>query len=293
MKIETKIKNEGKAKTEITIDKFFQFIIFRDYNSDKLKVSIYTALSFHSDNKSSESKLHVTFKVDNKSPNGIKNKDKSNFYHDNKVLSRFWGESCNVNNSISDSLNSYINTQKNKGNDEDACFSSITPEQIEEFSAKVNKTKEFTDYCVSISEEKELIKDLLLIPYKIRELDGSKCIILEERIPNIHPEIIFSNGYWFRTDFEINVSKLDKNEFYFSSDIILEKAKFTSPDFKVYFLTPESYELKSNSITLLPDNKISNSSKEIIKILSKKDIVYFKEWIDLGIYSSSLYKLQL
>ncbi|HHB1565705.1 TPA: hypothetical protein ACN99F_003109, partial [Vibrio metschnikovii] len=93
------------------LDKFFQFIVLNNQESNKCEVTIYNAIAFH--NKSSKCKLIVEF-LDEKRRRikGIEHDDKSDFYKETDVLSQFWGANSRYDANIDEIIQAFNKENK-------------------------------------------------------------------------------------------------------------------------------------------------------------------------------------
>lgn len=288
MNITTNIKldKKGQALPKVTIDKLFHFIILQDINNDKCKVTIYTALAFHSDQK--DAKLVVSFSC-NKKQVKAKHEDRSSFYLEDGVITQFWGKNSKVDTEYS------TITQK--------CLEGInvsTPDPLDKITTALDKIED-TDAVLYIDEDKQGIRKIIIQPSKIK-VEAAQ-IALKCKYGALENELkeFVSNGYWIKSEFDSDIQS-SKLGFNFQSEIKLDGAVFNSPDFKVYFQTQKKYDLKTSSAEVdlqsTPPNSPTTSSAigtkcEVIKVFSQSKIIYFDEWAKLGIYTSSLFKVQM
>ncbi len=271
MHLTTKISFNGSSNGDVVLDKFFQFIVLNNQESNKCEVTIYNAIAFH--NKSSTCKLIVEF-LDEKRRRikGIEHDDKSDFYKETDVLSQFWGANSRYDANIDEIIQAF--NKENKVDHSD-------------LYDHISSTK--TDGVLGIEENKAEIKNIIIIPFKIKN-EGDQ-LILKQDFCHKATEInsIISYGYWFKSKFNIEINT-DQNGFSFISNIDFpDNVILKSPDFKTYIQTKKKYEIRRSSVDV--KNSDDSKSGEIIKVFSQSKIKYFDEWANLGIYNSSLFKV--
>ncbi|MFM5083180.1 hypothetical protein ACEUBN_17905 [Aeromonas veronii] len=289
MNITTNIKldRKGPNLSNVTIDKLFHFMIFHEINEGKCKVTIYTALAFHSDHK--DARLIVSFTCNQKQVKA-KHEDKSSFYLDETVIQQFWGKNSKIESEYYSITQNCINNKN-----------LTTPDPLEKITAQLAKIED-TDSVLYIEEEKQGIEKIIIQPSKIKV--ESAQIALKCKFGALENELkqFISNGYWIKSEFDTEIESNDLG-FKFKSEIKLDGAAFKSPDFKVYFQTQKKYDLKTSSSEVELNTKIPSTAQptssqmgskcEVIKVFSQSKIVYFDEWAKLGIYTSSLFKVQM
>ncbi|MBL0516218.1 hypothetical protein [Aeromonas caviae] len=287
MHISTNIKyDSNKQNQELILDKFFQFIMLDEIINGKCRITIFTAISFHSEYN--DERLVISFDCNLKTlaKGQIKHHDKSKFYEEEVVLKQFWGQNSKVDSDLSSMISKCLEDERERTNkDEDA--------------DKLKSDLPNNSSCMLyIEEAKNNISKIIIQP---TELKGqTNKVTLTGCYEKLTPELkkYVSSGYWFKSEFEGDIDS-NKLGFKIKSDIKLTNAKFKSPDFKVYFQTPKKFDLKTSSadveITNTADGSsdINNAKCEIVKVFSQSKIKYFDEWAELGIYVSSLFKIQM
>lgn len=271
MILTTKISFDSEAEnTKTTLDKFFQFIIIDKINSNRCKVSIYNAISFSNDGDNS--KLVIDFvNQNNQDISDVKFTDYKKFYEKTDVLKQFWGS----------------------GSKFSADISSIIKEFAQDISSAEAEALQGTlEACDSngifgVSENKESISNIIINPSRA-EYIGSQ-IKLKCNFPSTDSTYKnISNGYWFKAEFETDLST-GPNGFNIESKLeFSSKSKFISPDFKIYIQTGKKYDLRSSKVSVISDG--TDYVGEVVKVFSQSKIKYFSEWAEHGIYSSSLFK---
>lgn len=271
MILTTKISRDSQAENTITtLDKFFQFIIIDKIDANRCKVSIYNAISFSG--TGDNSKLIIDFHNQHHSQiQGVKYTDCERFYQETDILKQFWGSDSKFSADISSTIEQF--------------FHSLSPDdkkEIVEVLGACNSSGIF-----GVSEKKESIKDIIINPSSA-EFVGSQAK-LSCNIPKTESKFdIISNGYWFKAEFETDLST-GPNGFNIESKLEFSKnSQFKSPDFKIYIQTGKKYDLRSSKVTVISNG--NDYIGEIVKVFSQSKIKYFSEWADHGIYSSSLFK---
>ena len=217
MILTTKISRDSQAENTITtLDKFFQFIIIDKIDANRCKVSIYNAISFSG--TGDNSKLIIDFHNQHHSQiQGVKYTDCERFYQETDILKQFWGSDSKFSADISSTIEQF--------------FHSLSPDdkkEIVEVLGACNSSGIF-----GVSEKKESIKDIIINPSSA-EFVGSQAK-LSCNIPKAESKFdIISNGYWFKAEFETDLST-GPNGFNIESKLEFSKnSQFKSPDFKIY-----------------------------------------------------------
>lgn len=273
MRLTTTIQNESSdSTTGITIDKFFQFIIFGDIIAGECHVTIFNAVSFHFDKSVKNPRMIVRLNINDDENIIIKHDDMSNFYSNSDVIKQFWGKDSKHSSSHRDLIDRLTESKKNINN------------EIKEDLISILNNNGSINGSTFISENKENIREIIIHPCSIKEKSGD--ISLDDIFTTIPPELkeIVSNGYWFKTTFK---HKIENNHqgFKIKACVELKNAKFKSSDFKIYIQTNKKYDIKDNN------SKIDENNVSIEKVYSQNSLKYFKEWKELGIYKSSLFRL--
>ncbi|HCG9432381.1 hypothetical protein VB492_18460 [Vibrio parahaemolyticus] len=240
-------------------------------DSNLCEVTIYNAIAFHDD--AENSKLIVEF-LDEKNSRiqGIAHEDKSKFYRESDVLNQFWGANSRYDANISDIIKTFT---KDKKIDEDSLYKHISSTG--------------TNGVFGVEENKEGIDNVIIIPLEI-ENESNQLILRQENHPqDSELKSIISYGYWFKSKFHIDLNT-GQNGFSFTSNIdFSQSVTFKSPDFKTYIQTSKKYDIRRSKVEV--KDKSDSKLGEIIKVFSQSKIKYFEEWADLGIYNSSLFKV--
>ncbi len=271
MRLTTSIREDSASgDVALNIDKFFQFIIIGDIVDGEAEVTIYNAIAFHYKNAVTNPKVIVSFNInDEETP--FLHHDCSRFYQEQVVLNQFWGKASKFSASYRELINK-INEISGK------------KEELEELNVALDNAGD-KDGALFITEKKNVVKDVIIAPCSIKESNGS--VILNDFFTDVKSELKehVSNGYWFKTSF---ISKVENNHqgFKLKVDVRLEDAKYSSSDFKVYIQTNKNYDIKQSSSSI--DDKYEVS---IEKVYSQNSLKYFKDWEDLGIYKSSLFRM--
>lgn len=272
MHLTTKISvdsNNGHGNT-VVLDKFFQFIVLNKQDGNRCEVTIYNAISFHNENE--DSKLIVEF-LDEKGRiiQGLEHDDKVEFYKNSEVLSQFWG----VNSRYDANISSVI--------------ADFAPEDVNENILCEHIRSMGTNGVFGVKENKPGIDNIVIVPLQI-EKESNQIVLQQKRSPQDSTlKKIISYGYWFKSRFNLDLNT-GQNGFSFISNIEFPiNVDFKSPDFKIYIQTSKKYDVRRSKVEVrdINDSKVG----EIIKVFSQSKINYFEEWADLGIYTSSLFKV--
>lgn len=272
MRIHTTIANDSPDREiELHIDKFFQFIIVGDIVNGECDITIYNSISFHYKKDTENPRLIVKFNVNDDENVKIEHLDMSHFYREERVIKQFWGSESKFSSSYRELINRVSRTPP------------LDDKQIEALNTSFCKSGDI-DGAIFITENKEHIDDIIISPCSIKKPNSD--VILYDTFLELDDELknISSNGYWFKSTFK---HKIENNHqgFKIKVNIDLKDANFSSSDFKLYIQTKKSFDIKQdNSI-------IDGKPVSIEKVYSQNSLKYFKEWEDLGIYKSSLFRL--
>ncbi|MEG3695225.1 hypothetical protein V5098_19055 [Vibrio coralliirubri] len=269
MQLTTKISVDSTEETTIVLDKFFQFIVLNKQNDNRCEVTIYNAIAFH--NEVEDSKLIVEF-LDEKGQSVpmMEHDDKVAFYKNSDVLSQFWGSESRYDANISNVVKEFTST---------SCTGALS-----------SYLKELDIGGVfGVKENKPGIDNIIIVPLNIK--NETNQVVLKQKPSPENSELnkFISYGYWFKSVFNIDLN-IGQNGFSFTSNIDFPtNMTVKSPDFKTYIQTSKKYDVCRSKVEV----KDRNDSKvgEIIKVFSQSKIKYFDEWADLGIYTSSLFKV--
>jgi hypothetical protein len=271
MILTTKISCDSQVEdTVITLDKFFQFIIIDKINANRCKVSIYNAISFS--NNGDNSKLVIDFHNQHHTQiANVKFTDYKRFYEETDVLKQFWGKDSKFSADISDTITKFSQD--------------LSTEDIEE----IVKALEACDSngIFGVSENKDSINNVIINPSPAHFIGAQAKLKCNFSQIKSNSEMI-SNGYWFKAEFETDLST-GPSGFNIESKLeFSKKSHFKSPDFKIYIQTGKKYDLRSGKVTVISDG--TDYIGEVVKVFSQSKIKYFSEWAEHGIYSSSLFK---
>lgn len=271
MRIHTTIADDSSDESiELCIDKFFQFIIVGDIVDGECDITIYNSISFHYKKSNPNARLIVKFNINDDKNVQINHQDMSHFYIEEDVIRQFWGSDSKFSSSYRELLKKINRPNPLKEPDIDELNTHFFN------SGKV-------DGAVFISENKEHINDIIISPCSIKNPNSD--VILNDSFINLNEELrsIASNGYWFESKFR---HKIENNHqgFKVKVNIDLKNAKFESSDFKLYIQTNKKFDVKQDN------SVIDNQNISIDKVYSQNSLKYFKEWADLGIYKSSLFR---
>lgn len=262
------IEDSADVNTKLHIDKFFQFVIIGNIVDGEAEVTVYNAIAFHYKDQVTNPKIIVSFNV-NDEDICLKHEDCSSFYQEQTVLNQFWGKESRFSASYRDLINKINHVEQNKQ---------------EELTVALDKAGD-SDGALFITESKNFVKDVIIAPCAIKESNGS--VILNDFFNDISSEVKenVSNGYWFKTTFK---SKIENNHqgFKLKIDINLDNGKYSSSDFKVYIQTNKDYDIQRSSSLINDEEEVT-----IEKVYSQNSLKYFKEWENLGIYKSSLFRM--
>jgi len=271
MRLTTSIREDSASgDVALNIDKFFQFIIIGDIVDGEAEVTIYNAIAFHYKCKVTNPKIIVKFNANDEDIT-FNHQDCSRFYQEQVVLNQFWGKESEFSASYRELINKIPEVSGKK-------------EELEELNVALDNAGD-KDGALFITEKKDVVKDVIIAPCSIKESNGS--VILNDFFTGVKNELKehVSNGYWFKTSFK---SKVENNHqgFKLKVDVKLNDANYSSSDFKVYIQTNKDYDIKQSSSSIDDKNDVS-----IEKVYSQNSLKYFKDWEDLGIYKSSLFRM--
>ncbi|ELA9409679.1 TPA: hypothetical protein ACF5B0_002848 [Vibrio parahaemolyticus] len=272
MRIHTIIANDSPDREiELHIDKFFQFIIVGDIVNGECDITIYNSISFHYKKDTENPRLIVKFNVNDDENVKIEHLDMSHFYREERVIKQFWGSDSRFSSSYRELINRV---------NRDQCLDN---KKVETLNTSFCNSGDI-DGAIFITENKKHIDDIIISPCSIKKPNSD--VILYDTFSGLDDDLknIASNGYWFKSTFK---HKIENNHqgFKVKVNIDLKDANFSSSDFKLYIQTKKSFDVKQDN------SSIDGKTVSIEKVYSQNSLKYFKEWEDLGIYKSSLFRL--
>lgn len=285
MLIEFNVTSDLKDNDEIIVDKFFQFLVIgKKQRNEKRKVEIYTSLCFHSTKGTPNSSLLVEVKVDGKKEESdliFDAEDKYNFFKKVEIIKQFWGDNTEKfkrKKDLKNKINNSFNTKYNDDIIESLYDNDIYKEGL--FPVFVSNKDSSSDGEQSDLEEFVLLPNYFLEQEGSIELKGDCSKLDDEVRSNI------SHGFWFKHTTTIEFDIYD-GVFQFNHHVKFNHL-ITSPDFKIYYQLPEDHDVKKNSISIKGDKEIK---AEVHQVYSQSSTNYFDEWVQGGIESSPLIRL--
>lgn len=286
------ISKDGPRCGEISLQKFFQFSIIGDRKTDSShQVDMFNAICFKAQDNihTVQVECEIQFKHFEESVSVNKSRvqtnftDKINYFEKIDILKQFWGK--NAFHCSSREL--FIDKIQKEFSIADTSKTDLTHD-VELIYSILEKTNSLPLF---IDEKKASIEKLIILPFKAYGISGNKVALKShkdlEKLKLLKDKI--SLGYWFHNVGDVKLKSIN-NHTIVNSEVNL-KNKMTSPDFKIYFQVDKSVELKKNQVTLDP-NADEPLEAEIIQVYSQSEINYFKDWAELGIYNSTLLRLQ-
>ncbi|SUC26967.1 Uncharacterised protein [Providencia rustigianii] len=278
MNLKTIIKNNGSKNDSISIDKFFQFIIVKDLDKNQREITIYNAVVMNAETNKPDITLSYKYNYEDAKIKYNDTNDCHSFFQNEDILKQFWGG-----NSI------FTNNTVEKLNEITKC---TTPQSVHNY---LNSNNPCSGCFYIEQDEKDNIEKSLIKPLKIKT--NANGVVLNDCetkliLPEPYRKLIL-NGFWFKNIITVNIDRNEKNlELDFCIDLL--GAKYSSPDFKVYLLTDEKYSLKNTRASISYSNtNIDLSNCEVIKVYSQNKMIYFEEWVKLGIKSNSLLRVKM
>lgn len=278
---------DAPSSGEITIDKFFQFVVAGDKSSDGLhQIEMFNAVCFSAEKNLFDAKLDCNFDPKPYSDKSIKTdiefKDKVEYLNEVEIVKQFWGKESYSSSNREDfikRLNIEFNFNESQQSD--------LVEDVELIYNTLNK-----NLPVIIREDKKKIDAFILLPFKAVGTKSNnvqlKSVTALKKLKLLHAHA--SVGFWFHNSYKIKLQSRSQNEL-FKVDVNFKNELIKSPDFKIYYQVNSDVELKRGKVSL-SDSTVEALDSEIIGIYSQPNMNYFEDWINFGIYSSSLFSLK-
>jgi len=287
------ISKDGPSCGEVSLQRFFQFSVIGKKKSDAThQIDMFNAICFKAESTtlsvSMECDIYFkNFQTSKEAEKRIQTKftDKVEYFEQLEILKQFWGKKA----FSSSNREEFITKIKEEF--------TINPDQYDDLTTDVNLIYEVLDKTNSLplfindnKEQTDKFDKFIILPFKAFGKSTNKVMLKSSKelsvLKVLHDKI--SLGFWFHNVADVKLKSL------INTDIINSEIEFksnvTSPDFKIYYQVDESVELKKNKIII--DSHIKEPvDAEIIQVYSQSEINYFKDWAELGIYSSRLLRL--
>lgn len=286
------ISKDGPRCGRISLQKFFQFSVIGNKKTDSShQIDMFNAICFKAEDNIHTVKIEceIRFKHFEASIGANESRvqtnftDKIEYFEKIDILKQFWGR-----NAFSCSNRElFIDRIQREFSIPDAEKVNLT-DDVELIYSILEKTNSLPLF---IDEKKEGIEKLIILPFKAYGTSVNKVTLKSskelDKLKLLKDKI--SLGYWFHNVGDVKLKSIN-NHTIVNSEVNL-KNEMTSPDFKIYFQVDKSVELKKNQVTL-DSNTNKSLDAEIIQVYSQSEISYFKDWAELGIYNSTLLRLQ-
>ncbi|MGI2151952.1 hypothetical protein ACROAK_03530 [Shewanella oncorhynchi] len=282
--MDLKFSIDAQDDETLKLDKFFQFTVVGDKTEcDFHRVSQFNAIVFRFKCLKRANALNCVLNINSHDVDSEKDiifSDKSDYYKEVGILKQFWGEKSFVH----ESENQFVNKVNEVFN-----LSSVNQEELRD-DVDIIYSQCKGRFPIIINENKDGIEPFILIPIVSHFKSSNKVTLKTLSLARLkHLQKFISFGFWFNCSFQRKL-KLILNEVLLNSKIEFDRC-VKCPDFKVYYQVDSNVKVKSNSIII--DKGESEPVKgEIIRVFSQSKIKYFKEWAELGIYNSALFRFE-